>query len=57
MKTRVLKYGSYYYPQYKGWHFFYRYDDIVSFKNKEVAINYLMNADGEKFKEVVWKSK
>jgi hypothetical protein len=59
MKTRVWKYGSYYFPQYKEgffWKNFYRYDESVWFESKEEAINYLLNEDGEKFAEVVWES-
>ncbi len=60
MKTRVLKYGSYYFPQYKGWlfwNYFYRYDDCVFFEKKERAIEFLVNEEGEKYKEVVWEGK
>jgi hypothetical protein len=60
MKTRVLKYGTYYFPQYKGWffwHYFFKQDESVFFVNKESAIKFLLNEEGEKFKEVVWESK
>lgn len=60
MKTRVWKYGTCYFPQYKGWLFwkyFFRYDEAVWFENKDDAIKFLLNDEGEKYSEVVWESK
>lgn len=60
MKTRVWKYGGYYFPQYKGlvfWKYFFKYDESVWFENKEDAVKFLLNGDGEKYSEVVWESK
>jgi phosphoribosyl-ATP pyrophosphohydrolase len=60
MKTRVWKYGDWYYPQYKGlvfWKFFYQYDDVVKYKSKEEAVEHVLNDKGEKYEEVVWESK
>lgn len=64
MKTRVYKYGGYYYPQYRQW-FFWNYiysntglyDSAEAFKTKEEAVNFLNNGEWLKYKEVVWESK
>jgi hypothetical protein len=66
MKTRVYKYGKYYYPQYKGWVFWnFMYDtstmmfeeSAVHFDTAEEAIKYLQDGNWVKYREVVWESK
>lgn len=59
MKTRVWKYGSSYYPQYRKWfvwQFIYTGCDTAEvFSNKEDAIKYL-EGNWQEYRKVVWKS-
>jgi hypothetical protein len=64
MKTRVYKYGKYYYPQYKGWfvwHFMHEAmtfeDCVVHFDTAEEAIKYVQDGNWAKYEAVVWESK
>jgi len=64
MKTRVYKWGKYYYPQYKGWifwHFMFDAmtfeDSAVGFSTAEEAIKYVQDGNWAKYEEVVWESK
>jgi hypothetical protein len=68
MKTRVIRKGSIYYPQYKGllfWNHFAGYDMValdgkhfvkISFGNCNDAVKYIKNVIQKDIVKVVWES-